>query len=89
MIPPRDKTWYPEQNKIMINERLSQMLGFKTPDDAIHQKVRFSAWDEFTGEIIGVVKNYHQRSLRDSYEPAILFLWRLRSMAINFNAHSY
>jgi putative ABC transport system permease protein len=73
LIPPRDRTWHPEQNKIMINERLSQVLGFRTPEEAIGQKVRFKTWDEFTGEIIGVVKNYHQRSLRDSYEPIFFF----------------
>jgi putative ABC transport system permease protein len=73
LILPRDRTWQPEQNKIIINERLSQKLGFKTPEDAIHQKVRFRLWNEFTGEIIGVVKNYHQRSLRDNYEPIFYF----------------
>ncbi|MEI9917475.1 MAG: ABC transporter permease [Bacteroidota bacterium] len=73
LIVPRDRTWHPERNKIMINERLSQRLGFKTPEDAIHQKVRFGAWEAFDGEIIGVVKNYHQRSLRDNYESILYF----------------
>lgn len=73
VILPRDKTFYPERNKIIINEALSKKLGFSNPDDAIHQKVRFGLWDEFTGEIAGVVKNYHQQSLNKNYEPIFYF----------------
>jgi putative ABC transport system permease protein len=71
LILPRDRTFHPERNKIMINERLSRSLGFKNPEDAIHQKVRFGLWAEFTGEIMGVVKNYHQQSLHLNYEPIL------------------
>ena len=73
LIPPRDRTFRPEQNKIIINELLARRLGFLKPEDAIHQRVRFSLWDEFTGEIIGVVKNYHQTSLKDNYDPMLFF----------------
>ena len=73
LIPPSDRTFHPEQNKIVINQMLAKQLGFEDPDDAVHQLVRFSAWDEFTGEIIGVVKNYHQTSLKDNYEPILYF----------------
>lgn len=73
LIPPRDRTFHPERNKIIINEQLSKMLGFKDPEEAIHQKVRFGGWDEFTGEIAGVVKNYHQQSLHQNYEPILYF----------------
>jgi putative ABC transport system permease protein len=73
LIPPRDRTFRPEQNKIIINELLAKRLGFLNPEDAIHQLVRFSLWDEFTGEIIGVVKNHHQTSLKDNYDPILYY----------------
>ncbi|MBL0741415.1 ABC transporter permease [Chryseolinea lacunae] len=71
LIAPRDRTFRPEQNKIIINELLAKNLGFENPEDALHQQVRFSLWDEFTGEIIGVTKNYHQTSLKDTYDPIV------------------
>ncbi|MEI9921331.1 MAG: ABC transporter permease [Bacteroidota bacterium] len=73
VIPPRDRTFHPERNKIIINESLSKSLGFKNPEEAINQKVRFRLWNEFTGEIIGVVKNYHQQSLHKNYEPIFYY----------------
>ena len=73
LILPRDRTFRPEQNKIIINELLAKRLGFANPEDAINQRVRFSLWDEFTGEIIGVVKNLHQTSLKDNYDPILFF----------------
>lgn len=90
LIPPRDRTFRPEQNKIIINELLAKRLGFEDPRDAIHQRVRFSLWDEFTGEIIGVVKNYHQTSLKDSYDPVLYFFgsfeqWPSISLRISTN----
>ncbi len=90
LIPPRDRTFRPEKNKIIINELLAKNLGFKNPEDAIHQRVRFSLWDEFTGEIIGVVKNYHQTSLKDNYDPILFFFgsyeqWPSISLRISSN----
>ena len=73
LILPRDQTFRPEQNKIIINELLAKQLGFANPEDAINQRVRFSLWDEFTGEIIGVVKNHHQTSLKNSYDAILYF----------------
>lgn len=55
-------------NKVMINEKMVKILGYKTPEDAIHQAIKLRMWDEFTGEIIGVVKNYHQVSLHNNYD---------------------
>lgn len=59
--------------KVIINESLCKRLGFRSPDEAIHEHVKFRTWSEFDGEIIGVVKNYHQQSLKDSYSPIAYF----------------
>jgi putative ABC transport system permease protein len=59
----------------MVNEEVVKALGFKNNEAAIHQHVMFSYFNgENKGEIIGVVKNYHQRSLRELYDP-ILYVY--------------
>jgi putative ABC transport system permease protein len=75
-------------DKIIINEKLCQRLGFKTPQEAIHERVKFRTWEEFEGEIIGVVKNYHQLSLKDNYSAIGYFYpsfeqWGFLSARIN------
>ena len=56
--------------KILVNEEVVQALGYKTNEAAINQPVTFSYKNgQNRGEIIGVVKNYHQRSLKEVYDP--------------------
>lgn len=60
---------------VMVNEVIVKALGYKNNEAAIHQPVIFSYGPgEIRAEIIGVVKNYHQRSLRETYDP-ILYLY--------------
>lgn len=61
------------QNKIMINEYLAAQLGFKKPEEALHQIVKVRLGQEYAAEIVGVVKNHHQVSLRENYEPIVYF----------------
>jgi len=61
------------QNKIMINEYLAEQLGFKKPEDALHQIVKVRLGQEYAAEVVGVVKNHHQVSLRENYEPIVYF----------------
>ncbi|HTE31374.1 MAG TPA: FtsX-like permease family protein, partial [Chryseolinea sp.] len=61
------------QNKIMINEYLSSQLGFQKPEAAIGQIVKFRLGYELAGEVVGVVKNHHQVSLRENFEPIVYF----------------
>jgi putative ABC transport system permease protein len=60
-------------NRIMINEALAQSLGFKTPEDAIHEKVVFEQGRKFVGEITAVISNHNQLSLREKYQPIIYY----------------
>jgi putative ABC transport system permease protein len=61
--------------RVLINEALAKGLGFKSAKEAINQKVIFP-WGppEFLVSIKGVVKNFHQRSLKEAYDP-ILFVY--------------
>ena len=53
---------------MMINRSAAKLLGFKTPEDAIGKTILRGTrrWD-----VVGVVEDYHQKSLRYPMEPMI------------------
>lgn len=53
--------------KVIINEKAAQQLGFDTKQNIIGQKI---SWGE-PFEVIGVVKDYHHKSLREPIQPVI------------------
>ncbi len=74
------------QNKILINEDLASKLGFEKPEDALNQIVKVRNGSQYAAEIIGVVKNYHQLSLRENYDPIVYYYpvfdnWKYFSLA--------
>ena len=56
-------------HNIILNENVAKLLGFATPKDAIGKTIHVEdkQWD-----VIGVVADYHQKSLRYPLEPIIL-----------------
>jgi putative ABC transport system permease protein len=60
-----------ESNKtsIIVNERATRALGFKNPADAL--SIPLNGLSEKPMTIIGVVRDYHQRSFRADHEPII------------------
>jgi putative ABC transport system permease protein len=57
-----------ENATVMLNESASRLMGFKDPQQAINDQIFF--WGD-TFRIIGVLKNFHQESLKKSVEPLI------------------
>lgn len=57
-----------ENESVLLNESAARMMGFAKPDLAINDQIFF--WGD-TFKIVGVVKNYHQESLKKAYEPLI------------------
>ncbi len=55
---------------VILNESAVSVLGFNSPQDAISQKVGYH-WAGGVGEceVIGVVEDFHQQSLKYSKEP--------------------
>ncbi|MCW3092850.1 MAG: transporter permease [Ferruginibacter sp.] len=51
---------------MMINESAAKSLGYNAPGEAVGKK--FDQWGR-KGKIIGVVKDFHYRSLQQSIEP--------------------
>jgi putative ABC transport system permease protein len=60
--------------RVLINEVIVKALGFKDADDAVNKKIVFELGSEkITSEVIGVMKNFHNRSLREPYEPILCY----------------
>jgi putative ABC transport system permease protein len=60
--------------KVLINEALVTKLGYPNNQAALNERVIFTSWfGDINCEIVGVVKNYHQRSLKDQYEATLFY----------------
>ncbi|HEX6893405.1 MAG TPA: ABC transporter permease, partial [Chryseolinea sp.] len=58
--------------RIVVNETAVERLGFKSPQEAIGQKVDFyTRWPGEPSTIIGVVRNYYQRSPKENFIPMV------------------
>ncbi len=56
---------------VMVNETAARHLGFTRLEDAIDQQIQV-----FGGlkQIVGVVKDYHHKSLKSNFEPIVFYL---------------
>lgn len=61
-----------ERQNIVINDTARRTLGWDTPDAAIGQEVRIGNGPSWT--VIGVIRDFHFRSLHLKIEPLVLFL---------------
>lgn len=60
-----------DKSTVVFNRKGVQQLGFDNPDEAIGKEIEF--WgNQYI--IVGVIENFHQQSLHQSYEPLILCL---------------
>lgn len=57
----------------VINEAMTRLYGYQRAEDAVGQKFHFQGRD---GSVIGVVKDFHSRSLQYNVEPTCLYLLR-------------
>lgn len=59
---------------VIVNERVTELLGYQTAEEAVDQLVTYGLGStDWTGVIVGVVENHHQRSLKDAYDPILFF----------------
>jgi putative ABC transport system permease protein len=65
------KDYGSDEHSVVFNKRGFEQLGLDKPEEAVGKKIDF--WGEqYT--IIGVSENFHQQSLRESFEPLIFRL---------------
>jgi putative ABC transport system permease protein len=57
-----------EWKNVLLNESACRMMGFKNIEDAINVPIQF--WGD-TFKIVGVVKNYHQESLKKAFDQLV------------------
>ncbi len=57
-----------ERKNVLLNESASRLMGFKKPEDAINDQIYF--WGD-TFKIVGVMKDYHQESLKKAFDALI------------------
>jgi putative ABC transport system permease protein len=73
---------------VLVNEKIVQALGYKNNEAAINQDIIFSYGPgEHAGQIVGVVRNYHQRSLKEGFDPMLYIYptfdnWRYFSIQV-------
>ncbi len=71
-LPPPDQRTDPVP--VMVNEKAAASLGYHEGEEALHQLIIFGLGPgEWVGEIIGVVSNHHQQSLKADYDPLLFF----------------
>jgi putative ABC transport system permease protein len=57
-----------EERSLMLNEAASRIMGFDHAEQALNNNVVF--WGD-TFRIVGVVKNFHNESLKKAFEPLL------------------
>ena len=55
----------------IINETLARKLGFRNPNQVLGKTIQYYL-SEVPLPIVGVVRDFHQKSLRDQIEPCVL-----------------
>ena len=59
---------------IMLNEKAIRQLGYKDAQAAVDKLIRFGLGPrDWVGKVVGVIRDHHQRSLKDDYDPIIFF----------------
>ena len=69
-LPSDHNEDFSKLHNIIINKSASNLLGFASPDAAIGRRI---IRGDMTWDIVGVVADYHQKSLRYPLEPIIFF----------------
>ena len=69
-LPSDHNEDFTKLHNIIINQSASNILGFSSPDAALGRRI---VRGDMTWDIVGVVADYHQKSLRYPLEPIIFF----------------
>ena len=69
-----DTVFRTRNTKVLVNEELVKLLGYKNNAAILNQTILFNSWfGHIKCEVTGVLKNIHQRSLKDPYEPILYY----------------
>jgi putative ABC transport system permease protein len=57
-----------EHESVILNESAVRLMGFSKPEEALNDHIFF--WGD-TFKIVGVLKDYHQESLKKAFDPLV------------------
>ena len=61
-------------NKVLINRVLAASYGYQDPEEAVGKNIWFKlGQNEHLANVVGVVENYHQRSLKENFDPILYY----------------
>src|SRR5690606_38603023 len=71
-----------------ISESAAKMLGYTDPRDALQHEISWPRWDNpdkrKEGRVIGVLKDFHLNSLKESVSPVVLHIFPFAYSSIAF-----
>ncbi len=68
------KNFSADMDAAILNEEAVKMFGYESPEKSLNQKILLGGLGEQIIETVGVIKNYHHKSLKDSLQPVIFTL---------------
>jgi putative ABC transport system permease protein len=76
---------YNLKHGFVLNETAAKAFGYGSPENALGKKIHWNIWGSDSlkkGEVIGVVKDFHFRSLREKVAPVVMhvnpdYFWSL------------
>lgn len=68
---------------VLLNKEAVDRLGFKKPEDAIGERI---FWGDNACEVVGVIDNFHQQSLKSPFQPTLYTANRGPAMTIKLTA---
>lgn len=76
---------YSDTNCLVVTESTIRELGFKSPEEALNQKIYFQEmeWEQWT--VIGIVKDYRHQSIKSPVNPGIFRLHRNKGQMVYYS----
>jgi putative ABC transport system permease protein len=90
-INDRAKLYYTTSPiKVLINEELVRALGYRSSEEAVGQDIVLVSDQDYHFLVGGVMKNFHQRSLKEKFDPILFYYqdmnsWRYMSIDLKAN----
>lgn len=71
----------------IVTESAAKLFGYTNPEEALGHSVAWPRWDtgqDKSGKIVGVVKDFHLNSLKESITPVIMHIFPFGYSSISF-----
>ena len=73
----------------MVNETAARLIGDGSVEEAVGKTLTMHTWSSSPGPIVGVVRDFHYRSMHQMIGPLVLFLDSSRTVTNPYRNESY